>query len=44
MISTLEVEAADPENPQSRVRNIKSVDGRVVVLCLTTWFFGYVLT
>lgn len=28
----------------NRVKSIKSVEGRVVALCLSTWFFGFVLT
>lgn len=28
----------------NRVKSIKSIEGRVVALCLSTWFFGYVLT
>ena len=25
------------------VKGLKSIEGRVVALCLSTWFFGYVL-
>lgn len=44
MVSSLEIEEKSPSKPQDKVRDIKSIDGRVAVLCLSTWFFGYTLT
>lgn len=28
----------------NRMKSIKSIEQRVVVLCLATWYFGYVFT
>ena len=44
MVSYLEVQEKEPEDPVAKFRDIQSIDGRVVVLCLATWFFGYTLT
>jgi hypothetical protein len=41
MISQLELDSSSQAEP-ARVRDVQSVEGRVVVLCLTTWYFGYV--
>ena len=43
MYNELEIEQTQAILPK-KVRNLKSIEGRVVVLCLSTWFFGYVLT
>jgi hypothetical protein len=43
MMNQMEIEGQRNLLP-SRMKNIKSIEGRVVVLCLSTWFFGYVLT
>ena len=43
MVSQLEVESVGTEGP-ARVRDVHSVEGRVVVLCLSTWYFGVALT
>ena len=43
MVSQLEVDNSKSEEPV-RIRDIKSIEGRVVVLCLSTWYFGIILT
>lgn len=43
MVSQLELDPTGSEQPV-KVRDIHSVQGRVVVLCLSTWFFGVALT
>lgn len=44
MVSYLEVQEKEPEDPEVKFRDIQFIDGRVAVLCLSTWFFGYTLT
>lgn len=43
MVSQLEVESSASDQP-TRIRDIHSIEGRVVVLCLSTWYFGVALT
>jgi hypothetical protein len=43
MVSQLELDSSSKVEP-AKVRSIQSVEGRVVVLCFTTWYFGYVFT
>jgi hypothetical protein len=45
MVSQLELDNGKGGKPEPvKVRSIQSVTGRVVVLCFTTWYFGYVFT
>jgi hypothetical protein len=40
MVSELEIETDESKRP--KLKAIQNIEGRVVVLCLTTWYFGYV--
>jgi hypothetical protein len=42
MISELEIDTDESKRP--KLKGIQNIEGRVVVLCLTTWYFGYVFT
>jgi hypothetical protein len=44
MLSQLELETESDSAARPRLKGISSIQGRVVVLCLTTWYFGYVFT
>lgn len=43
MVSQLELETGSSDQP-TRIRDIHSIEGRVIVLCLSTWYFGVALT
>lgn len=40
MVSELEIEIDESKRP--KLKAIQNIEGRVVALCLTTWYFGYV--
>jgi len=40
MVSELEIEMDEGKRP--KLKSIQNIEGRVVALCLTTWYFGYV--
>ena len=42
LYSRLEIETASVAEP--KLKAISSIEGRVVALCLTTWYFGYTFT
>lgn len=42
MVSQLDIEVDEKKRP--KLTPVQNIEGRVVVLCLTTWYFGYVFT
>jgi hypothetical protein len=40
MVSELEIEIDESKRP--KLKSIENIEGRVVVLCLATWYFGFV--
>jgi hypothetical protein len=45
MVSQFELAPSQKEDEQLiKIRDVKSIEGRVVILCLASFYFGYVLT
>jgi hypothetical protein len=46
ILTELDMDIGEEVNAKTepRLKKMSSIEGRVVALCLTTWYFGYVFT